>query len=80
MAVSVHVASLTRADQRQVTAVAVIQPSDFSSFRVEIVFDDKGSDENNLHHVQGVLQRFSHAFADALKLPLKIARKPAAKR
>ncbi|HUD87989.1 MAG TPA: hypothetical protein VMR17_16215 [Xanthobacteraceae bacterium] len=79
MALSVHVASLTPSAAGQFTAVVVIQPSEFSSFRIQIVFDDLGSEESNLHHVQGALAHFSNAFADALKQPLKIVRKPAAK-
>jgi hypothetical protein len=79
MAISVHVASLTRSRSGKMTGVVVIQPSALTSFRVNVVFDDLGSDENNLHHIQGVLQAFSADFSDALKRPLKIAQKPAAK-
>lgn len=79
MSVSVHAASLTKDEAGRVVAVVVIQPSDLAAFRVEVVFHDKGGDENNLHHVQSVLQGFSADFAEALRRPLKIARPPAAK-
>ena len=80
MPLSVYVAHLEREDSR-VTATVVIQPSDLAAFRIETVFVDQGSQEKNLHHVQGVLQRFSADLdlAAALKRPLRIAPKPAAK-
>lgn len=79
MALSVYVASLTREKTGKVTAVTIIR-ADLAAFRLEFVFDDKGSDENNLHHVQGELQRFSADFSEALRRPLKIAPKPAARK
>lgn len=79
MALSVHVASLTRSHPGKATAIVVIRPSKSSGFLIEFVFDDEGSDENNLHYVQGALQRFSHSLGEAFKQPLKIAPKPAAR-
>jgi len=61
------------------TAMVVIQQSEFVSFHIKIVFDDLGSEENNLHHIQGVLQAFSAGLSDALRQPLKIVRKQAGK-
>lgn len=80
MPLSVYVAELRREKSGTMTAIVVIQPSEFSAFRIEFYFDDYGDDEQNLHYVQGELQRFSHSFAEALRQPLKIVRKPAAKR
>ncbi|MFZ0425460.1 MAG: hypothetical protein WAL80_21485 [Xanthobacteraceae bacterium] len=80
MAVSVYIASLMQDDAGGIVAVVVIQPSDLAAFRVEIVFESKGNEESNLHYVRGVLQRFSGDLAEALKRPLKIVRKPAAKK
>jgi len=79
MPMAVHVAELKCERSGRMTATVVIQPSDVSAFRVSIAFDDKGSDENNLHHVQAALQRFSSELAEALRRPLKIARRPAAR-
>ncbi len=79
MAVAVYVASLTNDDTGRVVAVVVIQPSELTAFRVEVAFADEGTDERNLHHVQAALQRFSADFVEALRPPLKIVRKPAAK-
>jgi hypothetical protein len=79
MSVSAHIASLTRSAAGQMTAKVVIQPAEFTSFYVEIVFDDRGNEENNLHHIQAVLQSFSQAFSVALQRPLKIVRKLAVK-
>jgi hypothetical protein len=79
MTVSVRIAEITKAAAGNLTAVVVIKPSELTAFRVEVVFADKGNQENNLHHVQEVLQRFSADFASALRRPLKIAPGPAAK-
>jgi hypothetical protein len=43
MAVSVHIASLTQSPSGQMIATVVVQPSEFASFHVEIVFDDRGN-------------------------------------
>jgi hypothetical protein len=80
MAVSVHVASLTQSPSGQMIGTVVVQPSEFTRFHVEIVFDDRGNEENNLHHIQAVLQSFSQAFSGALQRPLTIVRKRAAKK
>lgn len=80
MAVSVHVASLIQSPSGQMIGTVVVQPSEFTSFHVEIGFDDRGNEENNLHHIQAVLQSFSQAFSGALQRPLKIVRKRAAKK
>jgi len=78
MPISVYVASLDKEAER-ITATVIIQPSDLAAFRIETIFHDLGSQENNLHYVQGVLQQFSADLAAALRRPLKIAPKPAAK-
>jgi hypothetical protein len=80
MAVSVYIASLTVDDAGRVVGLTVIQPSDFAAFRIEVVFENKGNEESNVHHVQGVLQRFSSDLAEALRRPLKIVRKRAIKK
>ena len=80
MAVSVWIANLTRSPSGQMVGTVIVQPSNLTSFRIEIVFYDQGSEENNLHHIQAVLQRFSEAFSDALKRPLKIDGKQVAKK
>jgi hypothetical protein len=80
MTVSVRVHSLKQSASDKVTAIVVVQPSQFASFRIDVTVDDAGSQDRNLQQVAGALLRFSQQFSEALKQPLRIEPTPAPER
>jgi len=72
MTVSVRVHSLKPSAPGKVTAIVVVQPSQFATLRIDVTVDDAGSQERNLQQVAGVLLRFSQQFSEALKQPIRV--------
>ena len=63
MAVLITVYSIKSSPEAgKVTAIVIVHPSEFTSFRIEITINDKGSQALNLQEVRGYLQEFSQQF------------------
>ena len=72
MTVSVRVHSLKQSAPGKVTAIVVVQASQFANFQIDVTVDDAGTQDRNLQRVAGVLLRFSQQFSEVLKQPLRI--------
>jgi hypothetical protein len=73
MAVLLRVQSLTPSAPGKVTAVVVVEPSAFASFRIDITVDDAGNRNHNLQQVEAALRRFAQQWLEALDQGLRIA-------